>query len=137
MQTEQELKTLKDNIHAQAALVTEWKQATNADQLVMNSLTAKIQHAEEGLKERKQISEDFFHKDKAEAMLSEYRELQVTAKEEVAELEIKRLKVEAASRRGITQAAKKESKLKHQVKLAEVYLKHRTNELRALKLTER
>ena len=83
------------------------------------------------------MPEDFYHKDKSEALLTELREEETKIKDEVAQLEQKLSKVHSSLRGDITKLEKKESKLKQINGIVESYLKHRTNELRALKLTEK
>ena len=78
----------------------------------MNDMLAKISRIEEGLKERKQMSEDFYHKEKAESLFQKLREQQGTIREEVEELEKKKLKAEAACRRELIKYINKENKLK-------------------------
>ena len=43
----------------------------------------EIDYIEQGLKERKQMSKDFYHKEKAEAMLSALRDEARKAKDDV------------------------------------------------------
>ena len=97
----------------------------------------EIDYIEQGLKERKQMSKDFYHKEKAEAMLSALRDEARKAKDDVQAVEHKVTKVNASYRNKLASMEKKEARTKQDVELIEAYLKQRTNDLRALKLAEK
>ena len=83
----------------------------------------EIDYIEQGLKERKQMSEDFYHKEKAEAMLTALQDEARITKDDVQALEHKMSKVNTSFRNKLAVVEKKETKAKQDVELAEAYLK--------------
>ena len=70
-------------------------------------------------------------------MLTQLREEESETKSEVANLERKLQKVKTAIGTSILQSKKISNKQERQIARADVYLKYKTNELRALNLTEK
>ena len=83
------------------------------------------------------MADDLYHREKAEALISKLERDEQQVKKEVAKEERKLQKAAAVCRKREVELERKVVKLQHQNGLAEAWLKYRSDELRALKLTER